>query len=270
MRAARQHNNQARQSPRRKQIRLHTAHDTEDANVALRQWRKGVSKPKVKTNSGQRRRDRHPLVDTADNQQQVPGPNNVDEVAIIDVDADLVLKRSHQQPPARRTVPSALLVLQRSTTPSSKSSRTRLIAKSVKPAKPSDKVRQRGPLPHRAAQLEGEERSFGSSHRKIAFQKGLQRVEQQAARPNDRQQPLVNPQLARFLADDDAVLPRLPTAQDIGEVQDEQSPDISTVAAPPAPQRRLVRKPQAKRVDIDAREYRQPSEPAFDLSLIHI
>ncbi|KAF3052721.1 hypothetical protein E8E11_009507 [Didymella keratinophila] len=264
MRAARQHINQARQSPRHKQIRLHTANDTEDANVALQQWRKGVLKPKVKTKSGQRRRDRHPLVDTADNQQQVPRPNNADEVAIIDVDADLVLKGSHQQPPARRTVPSALLVLQRSTAPSSKSSRTGPTAKPVKPAKPYDKVRQLGPLPHRAAQLEGEERSFGSSHRKIAFQKGLQRVEQQAARPNDRQQPLVNPQLARFLADDDAVLPRLPTARDIGEVQDEQGPNISTVAAPPAPQRRLMRKPQAKRVDVDAREYRQPSEPTFD------
>jgi hypothetical protein len=267
MRAARRDIDQARQSPRRKQIRLHTAQDTGDANAVLQQWRRGVLEPKVKTNPGQRRKDRQPLLDTADNQQQVSRASNVDGDAFIHIDADVVPKVPRQRPLEQRTVAPALLVLQRSSTPLSKSNRTRPIAKPAKPVQPiepSEKVRQRRPLPHRAAQLEGEEISFGSSHRKIAFQKGLQRVEQQAARPADPQQPLVNPQLARFLADDDAVLPPLPTARDIGEVQAERVPDISTVATPPAPKERLVRKPQAKRIDVDAREYRQPSEPTFE------
>lgn len=264
MRAARRDVNQARQSPRRKQIRLHTAQDTEDANAALQQWRRGVLKPKFKMNSGQRQRDRQPLVDTADNQQQVLRAIDVDEDVVIDIDVDLVPKLSHHKPPERRSVAPALLTLQRSSTPSSKSNRTRPISKPAKPVKPSEKVRKRGPLPHRAAQLEGEERKFGSSHRKIAFQKGLQRVEQQAARPTGPQQPLVNPQLARFLADNDAVLPPLPTAKDVGEAQVEHAPATSTVATRPAPKKRPVRKPQAKRVDVDAREYRQPSEPSFN------
>lgn len=264
IRAARRDIDQARQSPRRKQIRLHTAQDTEDANAALQQWRRGVLRPKVKTNPGQRHRDRQPLVDTVDNQQQVPRTSNVDEDTIIDIDAESTSNVSHQKPLARRTVAPALLVLQRSLTPLSKSNRTRSVAKPVKPVKSTDKTRRHGRLPHRAAQLEGEERSFGSSHRKIAFQKGLQRVEQQAARPAERQQPLVNPQLARFLAEDDAVLPPLPTAEDIGEVQVEHVPGISIVSPPPAPRKRLVRKPQARRIDVDAREYRQPSEPTFD------
>lgn len=260
MRAARRDINQARQSPRRKQIRLHTAQDTEDANVVLKQWRQGVLRPKIKTKSGQRERQRQPLVDTADNQQQVPQANNIDEDAIIGVDADSMPKMSHQKPLGRRTVAPKLLILQRSSTPSNKSNRMRHTGKA---AKPPEKMRQHGPLPLRAAQLEGEEKSFASSHRKIAFQKGLQRVEQQAARPTNRQKSLINPQLARFLADDDAILPPLPTAKDVGEAQVEHVSGTGTVVAPPAPSRRLVRKPQAQRVDVDAREYRQPSEPTF-------
>ncbi|KAF3048143.1 hypothetical protein E8E12_010758 [Didymella heteroderae] len=264
MRAARRDVDQARQSPRRKQIRLHTAQDTEDANAVLQQWRRGVLRPKVKPSSGQQQRDRRPLADTADNQQQALRTSIVDEDAIVDMDAAPMPKVSHQKHTGRRIATPALLVLQRSSTPLSKSNRTRTVAKPAKSPKPPKKISQRVPLPYRAAQLEGEERSLGSSHRMIAFQKGLQRVEQQAARPTALQQPLLNPQLARFLADDDAALPPLPTGKDIGEAQVKHVPDVSAVATPPAPMKRFMRKPQAKRIDVDAREYRQPSEPTFD------
>ncbi|KAF1929241.1 uncharacterized protein M421DRAFT_419760 [Didymella exigua CBS 183.55] len=262
-RAARRDINQARQSLHRKQIRLHTAQDTEDANAALQQWRQGVLKPKVKPASGRKYEERRPLVDTTDNQQctpRIPRMSNIEKNPVIDITSDST-PRDHPQPRKRRAVAPALRVLQRSSNPISKQMLPRKVAKTVEP---SGNFMQRGPLPHRAAQLEGEEQSFGSSHRKIAFQKGLQRVEQQAANYNAPQQPLLNPQLARFLADDDAVLPPLSTAKDIGEVQIENVGDSSTVATAPAPRERLVRKPHAKRIDVDAREYRQPSEPTFD------
>ncbi|KAJ4381330.1 hypothetical protein N0V86_003679 [Didymella sp. IMI 355093] len=261
IRAAGRDANQARQSPRRKQIRLHTAQDTEDANAALQQWRRGLLRPKIKSNSGHRQKDRRPLIDTVNNQQHTPRTSNLDENTVVDISAGSLPKTSHQRLLERRDVAPALLLLRRSSKPSSKPYWTRTIAES---AMPSEKIMQRGPLPHRAAQLEGEERVLGSSHRKIAFQKGLQRVEQQAAGPTAPEQPYLNPQLARFLADDDVAFPLIPTAKDIDEPQVENTVNASTIAPAPAPKKRLVRKPQAKRIDADAREYRQPSEPTFD------
>jgi hypothetical protein len=261
IRAAGRDVNQARQSPRRKQIRLHTAQDTEDANAALQQWRRGVLRPKIKPNSGHPQKDRRPLVGTVNNQQHTPRTSNVDKGTMVNINAGSLPKTSHQRLLERRNVAPALLLLRRSSKPLSKPCWTRRIAES---AMPSEKMIQRGPLPHRAAQLEGEERTLDSSQRKIAFQKGLQRVEQQAAGPTAPEQSHLNPQMARFLADDDAVFPLIPTAKDIDEPQVENTVNASTIAPAPAPRKRLVRKPQPKRIDADAREYRQPSEPTFD------
>ncbi|KAF2624233.1 hypothetical protein BU25DRAFT_493829 [Macroventuria anomochaeta] len=260
-RAARRDVNQARQSPRRKQIHLHTARDTEDATAALRQWRQGLLKPKVKPTTSQRQGDRPPLADTTDNWQQPLRLSSLDKHANNDVDTDLVPTISNQRSQERKTVAPALQMLQRASTLVSKSSRPKKVAQAFKGP---EKVVQRGPLSLRAAQLEGDERKFGSSHRKMAFQKGLQRVEQQSGIHQAPKQPFLNPQLARFLADDDAVLPPLPTAKDIGKSQSESPMEASAIKNVPIPRKRLVRKPQAKRLDVDAREYRQPSEPMFD------
>ncbi|CAI6339220.1 unnamed protein product [Periconia digitata] len=56
--------------------------------------------------------------------------------------------------------------------------------------------------------------------------------------------------MARFLANDDTPLPPLPSARDIEGASDPQ----------PRKTRRL-RKPKAHRIDVEVREYRQPSEP---------
>ena len=257
-RAARRDINQARQSPRSKQIRLYTAQDTEDANAALRQWQHGLLKPKAKPTISQQRSNRPPLAGTTENRQHIPRSSNFDKNNDDDADADLVLTTSNPRPHGRKVVAPALQMLQRSSTLVSKLSGQKRVAKALK--KPA-KVVQRGPVPLRAAQLEGDEKNFGHSHRKIAFQKGLQRVDQQSDSHQAPKQQFLNPQLARFLADDDDMLPPLPMAKDIAESQNSGPSEVSTVKV--VSKRRLGRKPQAKRLDVDAREYRQPSEPTF-------
>jgi hypothetical protein len=71
----------------------------------------------------------------------------------------------------------------------------------------------------------------------------------------------MNPQLARFLADDDNVSPPLPVADIEEGVSNIEEKAIST-------RQPGVRKFRAQRIDTNAREYRQPSEPAV-VDLLH-
>lgn len=259
-RAARRDMHHARQSPRRKQIRLHTAQDTEDANAALLQWRRGNLKPRIKPAAGQRQADRAPLANMTDNRQATPQSGNVEKATSKDVYTGTE-STTHSRPRMRQSVAPVLQLLQRSVAPARKPARPQ---PPIRAFKGSQKAVRCDPTPLRAAQLEGEEKSFGSNYRRVAFQRGLQRVDQQSGVPQAFKQPFLNPQLARFLANDDTELPPLPTANDIGEPENENPETGVNAEPPPVPKKRLVRKPQAKRIDVDAREYRQPSEPTFE------
>lgn len=254
-RAARRDVDQARQSPRRKQIRLHTAQDTNDANAALRQWRQGLLQPRTKFFAGQHQRTRVPLADTTENPQLEPRRNDFNKAGDDSAAVDSLSKPSKSFQRARKTVDPALQMLQRPPASASKRSRTSRISEAPKRF---EKQPPRRLAPSRTAQLEGDERNFGHGHQKIAFQKGLQRVNQQSGYTRGPEQRFLNPQLARFLADDDAILPPLPTASNTDGVEDNRPIDISIV------KRRLKRKPKATRLDTDAREYRQPSEPVYE------
>lgn len=258
-RAASRDANQARQSPREKQIRLHTAQDTEDANAALRLWQQGLLKPKTEPTASQRQGVRSPLANTTENRQHAPRPSNLVKRTRGDVGLELLQNTSNSRPSARKAVDPALRMLQRTSTIVSKRSRSKKATSAIKGPK---QVVQHDPYPLRPAQLEGDERDLGRSHRKIAFQKGLQRVDQQSGIQENPEQSFLNPQLARFLAYDDDVLPPLPTAVDIEDFPHEQSAEGSSATA--LPKKRIVRKPQANRLDVDARQYRQPSEPSFN------
>ncbi|KZM21472.1 uncharacterized protein EKO05_0006223 [Ascochyta rabiei] len=262
IRAARRDVNQARQSPRRKQIRLHTAQDTEDANAPLRQWQQGRLKPKIKPTTDRQQSDRRPLVATTHNRQHTLRHSNLENSASEDVGIDLVPTSSNSRPRVRKAVAPALQLLHRTSVTVSKAPRQKIVARAFNR---SESVLQRGPLPLRAAQLEGDEKDFGRSHRKIAFQRGLQHVNQQSS-IHQTPKHLLNPQLARFLADDDAVLPPLPTAKEAGKVR--ELVEASATETVLSSRKRLVRKPQAKRLDIDARKYRQPSEPVFETAVV--
>ncbi|KAF1999136.1 hypothetical protein P154DRAFT_523535 [Amniculicola lignicola CBS 123094] len=247
-RQARRRPDLGRQSPHGKAIRLHTSRDTEDAQAVLQQWRKGAIQAKERGHAGKSRINyRPPLQDRANNQQHIqPTPS---------VSSGLTTTRKAQKPHEKDrqslvTSVKGLAIFQRHPLShphgSTKTGQNR----------PQKTALRNIPLP-RTAQLEGLEADFGRTHHRIAFARGLQQVDQQfAVQLHDDKLPR-NPQLARFLADEDAVLPPLPTAKDIGEPQDPKRNG-------PSPFRGArILKAQARRIDTETREYRQPSEPAI-------
>ncbi|ORY18751.1 Mus7/MMS22 family-domain-containing protein [Clohesyomyces aquaticus] len=229
LRQARRRPDKARQSPHNKYIRLQTHHETEEATFPLQQWRNGVLKPAMDPRDTQRQPpDRLPLRDRIDNRQErLQGPR------------DLVLRRKMQ-------------------------ARNRVLIPGLDrngPAKLYTRIRALKRVPQhsssfRAAQLEGLEADSGFISRRIAFERGLENVDQVYRFQSGVKQVSRNPQLLRFLADDDAVLPPLPTAEDVGDTHKRSSEAMTRVRKPKAP-----RKFRARRIDAEAREYRQPSEP---------
>ncbi|KAF1851925.1 uncharacterized protein K460DRAFT_362697 [Cucurbitaria berberidis CBS 394.84] len=247
----------ARQNPNDKQIRLHNACDTEDANLTLQQWRQGTLKPTANAGMQQRSAKRSPLVDKVNNQQRTQRRLTTEADSSKGFDARSGSGTEISRPGRRRDLPPGLHIFQRSSTQTMRSSQRRKKT-ATSGAAPEYSARRSGLLAFRTAQLEGDEKDFGRGHKKIAFEKGLHRVDQQFGVPLPHDQSHNNPVLARFLADKDAVLPPLPSAQDIGE----RPVENPTKLAHPT-RRRLSRKTRAHRVDVDAREYRQPSEPAI-------
>ncbi|KAK7189208.1 Mus7/MMS22 family protein [Paraphaeosphaeria sporulosa] len=233
----------ARQSPTNKYIRLHTAQDTQDANATLREWRRGAIRPRANiAQSSRRPTARRPFVDLDHNQRLLLG------------DADIALQDSESaRQPSSPTGPTQLrekqrLSIRHTNQPKAPTPTRKKLSQHSRPR----------PLPFRDAQLEGLETDQGSSARRAAFQRGLKRVD----RLFDLHQPLINPrnpQLARFLADDDVILPPLPSVESA-----ENTAPSSPIPEPPIIRKRLVRKPRAQRVDVEIREYRQPSEPVVD------
>ncbi|KAE8846127.1 hypothetical protein HRS9139_00694 [Pyrenophora teres f. teres] len=238
----------ARQSPKNKQIRLHNAEDTSEANVILQQWRQGTLKPKANVKS-QRHKYRHPLENRTDNQQHTDVQSR--SAKGLDRQSEPDTNNSRR----RKNIPQGLHLFQRCSAQKSKS--TQRGKKNKLPSNPPARAAHKEPLPFRTAQLEGDENDFGRNHRKAAFEKGLLRADQRFALQLPNDQHFVNPQIARYLADDSAELPPLPSAKDIGE----RAAEIPREPTPPV-KRRLKRKPTAQRIDVEAREYRQPSEPA--------
>jgi hypothetical protein len=245
----------ARQSPRMKQIRLHSSRDTEEANVTLQQWQSGVLKPKTTVTPQRTGTLRPPLEDRSDNQQYAQQQMQV-EPPRKDVDQVSDKRRSKPLGQKRTVISSALGIFQRTAMPVAKSSQRP--RKVPRVANVLERSALRNPLPFKAAQLEGDEQVLGHDHRKTAFEKGLRRANHQIPGPGVTSHVYMNLQLARFLADDDAVLPPLPSARDIGE---EQVEDVSK-QAPPSRKRLMRKKMQVHRVDVEAREFRQPSEQA--------
>ncbi|KAH8708644.1 Mus7/MMS22 family-domain-containing protein [Phaeosphaeriaceae sp. PMI808] len=151
-------------------------------------------------------------------------------------------------------------MFQRTSTQSSRGNKRQPIPNQV-----LERSGKRTPLSFRVAQLEGDENDFGRGHRKIAFEKGLRRAEHHAQTPKSTNQLFLNHQLARFLAEDDPVPLVPPTATDT----EMHFPEDVTKAALPPRRRLFQKKMKAQRLDINTREYRQPSEPAVQEIVNH-
>tara|TARA_R110002003_G_scaffold41_16_gene2972 strand:+ start:8384 stop:13699 length:5316 start_codon:yes stop_codon:yes gene_type:complete len=246
----------ARQSPRTKQIRLHNSRDTEEANLTLQQWRQGGLKPNANITTQRRKAGRSPLAEKTDNQQHAQRQTQVEREEHDSNDAISVAKSHASRTRTLLQRPPALELFQR--IPTQRTSSSRRPNKPARFSKVLERAVARQPLPFRTGQLEGDENTYGHGHRKIAFENGLRRADQQPLILASNKHSYMNPQLARFLADEDAILPPLPSAKDIGECKPQEgSREV------PSSRRRLIRKKrQAQRIDVEAREYRQPSEPA--------
>ncbi len=240
----------ARQSLSDKQIRLHNACDTEEANVTLLQWRQGALKPKRAVTSPSSN-SRRALADKDDNQQHAQGQpkSNISSTKKAG-------KRSiTEKEPSQSWRQTGLRMFQRTSSRKSKSHHKHNTPKAVKDHRQSFK---KSLPPFRTAQLENEEGELGAGYQKTIFQKSLHRIDRQFGILHTEGQPHENPVLTRFLAEEHEA--PLPSASE-DNIQDLSESNLST--SNPAKKQGLIRKFKPRRVDVDAREYRQPSEPAI-------
>lgn len=250
----------ARQSLQSKQLQLHDFRDTADANVTLEQWRCGKLKPKANAPS-RPKAGRSPLAGIVDNNQFVETPTRASK-GIVQSDTTSEARQPSTRRPTDRL--TGLGIFDRDALP--KMAHSQHARKKPKPPQVLERANHRGPPPLRTGQLEGDESVYGRGHRKIAFEQGLRHADRQALALISKDDSFMNPQLARFLADDNDDLPSLRSANDIREQPVENAKQQTATL-----RRRLIRKKvQAQRVDIEAREFRQPSEPAVqDVMISH-
>jgi hypothetical protein len=241
----------ARQTPKQKQIRLQNAVDTEDANATLQEWHQGILKPKTNVRSQQRKILRSPLINKSDNQQNAQGTDACEGHEPKSATKD---QKPRSARPKNRS--SALEMFRRTPTQeinTRQRSQKRSILNNI-----LERSAHRPPVVFRTGQLEVDENRLGHRHSRLSFENALRHVDSHTSTLPPTTHSYMNPQMARFLANDDAALPPLPSAQDIGE-----SPVEDVAEQVMLPKRRLVpRKMPAQRIDTEAREYRQPSEPA--------
>lgn len=245
----------ARQSPQTKQIRLSNLHDTEDANQALYNWRSGVLKRKAGLVS-RRKEERQPLANKIDNQQVSRRPSLASQRGdgnMVDLSATAP-KESHSRP--RNNLLPGLGIFRRAS--SQQSHPLRHNAKIAKARRKLEATTHTGLAPFKPAQLEGDENVFSRSHRRIAFEQGLQRAARQYGLPTAMESSHMNLQVARFLADDESILQPLPSTGST-KILEANNPTQKA----PLITKRLTRKAPAQRIDVDMREFRQPSEPAI-------
>ncbi|KAF2741046.1 hypothetical protein EJ04DRAFT_420749, partial [Polyplosphaeria fusca] len=279
MHAARRQPLQGRESPRRKYVRLHRRDDTQEALSTLNLWRSGSMKPRQYASPPESlQQPRSPLVTRPDNQQDpdVHFPQGSHEAPDEPAQSHSISITSG--PRSRESLTQEQLFLrnmmglsrkqtqerQSGTNPteSEKMRKGRAISQFMnKPDRPLSR-----PLPSlRLAQLEGLESTFSRGYQKAAFAKSLQRIEHRSSFLGDQYHMFRNPQLARFLADDTAPLP---VSLVDGSRESSQTPEIGISFKEKG---RTSRKRQARRIDVDTRRYRQPSEPAvqeFDSILL--
>ena len=270
-RRARAQADHGRHSPTRKHIRLATKNDTEDATIMLRAWREGTVAPRQTpafrndvdvldvaiddtrdTRYAPNVRQLLPLTEIHHNRQQkLPPPlrkedtdrrNNTRPVPVIRRprmrQMRLHLDERADESDVRQT--NQVQVNPSISEPAAVRTNRRFRVESQS-------------LRYRGAQLESLENDFDREHCTAAFERRMHHLAQKVARPRHRY-GVTDFQLARFLDDSDAI----PSAAEQRKPQPERSAPQTAL-----PHRPRKRRPQ--RVDAEAREYRQPSEPVPDV-----
>ncbi|OJD31781.1 methyl methanesulfonate-sensitivity protein 22 [Diplodia corticola] len=270
-RQARQHPNKGRHSPTNKLIRLQTEADTEDANLALRDWRASKIKPSTRNNAnpqttqpplhkcildvhGQYRQKRLPAPEKLQRDDGSPSRSELSGPEGGRVNTDHSMMRQMKLNPI--AIPRDA-----SPNPSSKSRKSKpKFSIAHRPPSLQPKPKQPG---YRTAQLERSENEHESRDRVVAFRRKLSQLDRMYVSANKIQfrdawtGQSRNPRLERFLQDKDEITP-LPDPHPeptvvIPSVEHEDPRPL------PKPRRRL--KAKVRRIDVETREFRQPSDP---------
>ncbi|KAK7553412.1 Mus7/MMS22 family-domain-containing protein [Phyllosticta citricarpa] len=261
-RSVRHRVDKGRRSPKMKHIRLQTAADTEDANSVLREWRAGTILPSAQPDFRIPKLNHPDSLDSAGREtlQQLPAPEKISGDHRVQIEDE---SASPQQKPKKGLRQMQLKHVQS------------LTKSGLAPRRNQDAQKRKGEHlrisknglkqpDYRTAQLEGLEDDYDRRHRAAAFKKSLSKLNRNFVDNLRSGATVTNPQLSKFLEDKDEVIPlpigqsRLENAQELNNVRPDSEPESR---APVRPPRKGRMKRPAQRVDTEAREYRQPSEP---------
>ena len=268
-----------RHSPSRKHIRLATKEDTEEATSILKAWREGTVAPRQR----QRHQAQHlrPAFEGDESAEDHSsgvhsGRPPLTEVSVNHqsrLPAPVRTKGAKQQAGARKITLSRPKLRQSRLEPISRDDEghtehtdTETGPPAAQPAQSHEQHKRSKTRPsqprYKGAQLESLEAEFDQGHRAAAFERRMNVLTENVARKS-RHTPAPPMQLERFLHDADrgqqgndgqAKRGRQPAGHSQNRAIDESATARRTLAHRP-------RKRAPQRVDAEAREYRQPSEP---------
>lgn len=245
-----------RHSPTNKVVHLATAEDTEEASSMLRAWREGTIAPRSDHEDSPVddgiHMSTHNLIDypsvmdapQAQRQQVFPTPTTQRKKSNHGTHHPV----RRQRPQQTRLQPVELR---------GDAHRSESAANAQGDVQPAVRRKARRPqqLPRlRDAQIETRERDFDENHREAMFERRMQCMTESVARPL-RQSRGTGFQLERFLQTDDVGAPGDQAAQRVQQNKNTDSPNPNIKLA------HRPRKPTARRLDVETRQYRQPSEP---------
>ncbi|SMR44732.1 unnamed protein product [Zymoseptoria tritici ST99CH_3D1] len=253
LRRTRKSLDQGRHSPTYKFVRLATAEDTKEAASVLHAWRNGSLTPRQPSPNATRR-----VPASSVDHQRSTFP---DMMGHLSLPPDAPSRSLVSRPPGkRRPMVRQMRINDHAFGDSTPANAPTTAARSH----PRPRVPRQSNLPRlRGGQLETLESDFISAHRSAAFGNRMHHLTETTALPEDR---IVTSgfHLARFLGEGDETSGPLRTGPltQLNEATGGTIMDVEQVAQR-LPHRK--RKALARRINADAREYRQPSEPLPDI-----
>ncbi|KAK5175064.1 uncharacterized protein LTR77_000201 [Saxophila tyrrhenica] len=272
MRTARQRRDNGRHSPTHKRIRLATREDTEDATATLRAWREGTIVPRSQGRASVSLHDDERVDVESGEDALYPATFRAPLAELANNSQSHLTEPPSKAEPDRHTKRRPVSTIRRPRTQQTRVTPTVTIQESTAQAghpqaqpAPQDRVpqakdrtttaRHNAPqAPHYSdAQLEMLESDFDQQHRMAAFERRMRTLTESARARTQRQSTAKDLPMTRFLHERPAGGARSPSSKHSEDTSGQPTVQVSIPHRP--------RKQVALRVDAEAREYRQPSEP---------
>jgi hypothetical protein len=248
-RQARQALNHGRQSPSRKVIRLATREDTEQAESTLQNWKRGAIPQRP-----------FPLADVTDHSHNTTTTHSVPP--------KLTFVRARGNATSTQ-LPSHSTKASRHTTQRLPQQRPRDASTGDgKPRRPVQKKPAPQTARYRDAQLESHESAYMQQNRSAGFNHRIQCLTEAVARRSST--PIGEVQMRRFLhgPDPDPRADSNPSRDDEQQQDHDPTRPVHSVSETVRPPHR-PRKRRTQRLDVETRQYRQPSEPLPEFFASH-